>query len=470
MEPANGKALCDRNYTCNLYFILAAMRSFGAVAPAMARSKRNRFCVLVLLLPLLGLSFSMPRPKERGFGQQLLDMALESPLYKMLLVPQARRTMVDTAEANGIGWSSSLEYIRGQGPWDDSVLQKLEADFPAKLPSYYKKPFHAYDTGNLNWEAAFEQELASRAVGARNFPAFGKDGEDAFRAAFDNALASLGAAVPDGGVIVDMGCGTGISTRRLAARFPNASRLIGLDLSPYFVAVGRRLMELEPAAGNWVTDVLADKRVELRVANAESTGLPDECATTVNLCLVIHELPPDITRRVCAEALRLLKPGGQLWITEMDFSAPGYVQLRSNPLLFALIRSTEPYLDEYADSTEELFRHLAELESVESASCLALAWGISGKTSLLLCRSSGQCRTNPVAQVRLTAATGRHFAVVVTKGRGKESRLDDRRWDESGVSDLLAVGRTSFLLVSCNAYTSDRFDSEATMCPGNMSL
>ncbi|OLP76415.1 putative methyltransferase AN0656 [Symbiodinium microadriaticum] len=376
------------------------LRSFGMIAPAMARSKRSRFCLLLLLLPLLGLTFSTPRPKERSFGQQLLDMALESPLYKMLLVPQARRTMVDTAEANGIGWSSSLEYIRGQGPWDDTVLQELEADSPTKLPSYYKKPFHAYDTGNLNWEAAFEQELASRAVGARNFPAFGKDGEDAFRAAFDNALASLGAAVPDGGVIVDMGCGTGISTRRLAARFPKASRLIGLDLSPYFVAVGRRLMELEPEAGNWVTDVVADKRVELRVADVESTGLPDECATTVNLCLVIHELPPDITRRVCVEALRLLKPGGQLWITEMDFSAPGYVQLRSNPLLFALIRSTEPYLDEYADSTEELFRHLAELEPVES--------------------------------VRLTAATGRHFAVVVTKGRGKESRLDDRRWDEFG--------------------------------------
>ncbi|CAE7303936.1 unnamed protein product [Symbiodinium natans] len=366
---------------------------------------------LLPLLPLLDLTFSMPKPKgaERGLGQTLLDMALESPLYKMLLVPQARRTMVDTAEANGIGWSSALEYIRGQGPWDDSVLQGLsssdgsdnsESSALPSLPSYYQKPFHAYDTGNLNWEAAFEQELASRAVGARNFPAFGKDGEDAFRAAFDNALDSLGAVVPEGGLIVDMGCGTGISTRRLAARFPSASQLIGLDLSPYFVAVGQRLMELEPPAETWVTDVVADQRVKLQVKDAEHTGLRDECASNVNLCLVIHELPPDVTRRVCAEALRLLKPGGQLWITEMDFSAPGYVQLRSNPLLFALIRSTEPYLDEYADSTENLFRHLAELDSV--------------------------------ASVRLTAATGRHFAAVVTKGPGKGSTLDDRRWDELG--------------------------------------
>ncbi|CAE7678258.1 arsM, partial [Symbiodinium pilosum] len=263
----------------------------------------------------------------------------------------ARRTMVNTAEANGIGWAKAAGRLRRA-----SIL----------LPEAGGKPFHAYDTGNLNWEAAFEQELASRAVGARNFPAYGKDGEDAFRAAFDNALDSLGATVPEGGVMIDLGCGTGLSTRRLATRFPQASRLVGVDLSPYFIAVGQRLLELKPAADTWVTEVVADERVELRVGDAESTGLPDECATNVNLCLVIHELPPDVTRRVCAEALRLLKPGGQLWITEMDFSAPGYVQLRSNPLLFALIRSTEPYLDEYADSTEELFRHLAGLDSVES--------------------------------------------------------------------------------------------------------
>ena len=31
--------------------------------------------------------------------------------------------MVNTAEANGIGWVSALEYIREQGPWDASVLQ-----------------------------------------------------------------------------------------------------------------------------------------------------------------------------------------------------------------------------------------------------------------------------------------------------------------------------------------------------------
>mmetsp|Transcript_52594 Transcript_52594/g.117922 ORF Transcript_52594/g.117922 Transcript_52594/m.117922 type:complete len:384 (+) Transcript_52594:27-1178(+) len=362
------------------------------------RKIRNCGVLAALTLSCLRLDWGFALPRDRGLGQQLLDMALDSPLYKLLLVPQARRTMVQTAEANGIGWVSALEYIRSQGPWDESLLQEV-AGKGASFPSYYSKPFHAYESGNLNWEAAFEQELASRAVGARNFPAFGRDGEEAFRASFDNALESLGAFVPEGGLVVDMGCGTGLSSRRLASRFPTASRILGIDLSPYFIAVGRRLMKLQPSAEDWVSAVVADHRVELIVGDIESTRLPDESATNVNLCLVIHELPPDVTVRVCAEALRILKPGGQLWITEMDFSAPGYVQLRSNPLLFALIRSTEPYLDEYADSTQELFQHLAELDTVES--------------------------------VRVTAATGRHFALVVTKGSGGR-QLDDRRWDQCG--------------------------------------
>ena len=67
------------------------------------------------------------------------------------------------------------------------------------------------------------------------------------------------------------------------------------------------------------------------------------------LDLVCHELPPKESRAAFAEAHRILAPGGQLWVCEMDFEAPGFVALRKNPLLFSLIRATEPYLDQYAD-------------------------------------------------------------------------------------------------------------------------
>ena len=73
-----------------------------------------------------------------------------------------------------------------------------------------------------------EVELASCAVGARNFPAFGPKGEEAFRGAFASAFQNeLQVSVPENAVIVDLGCGTGMSTRPLARMYPQAKQIIG---------------------------------------------------------------------------------------------------------------------------------------------------------------------------------------------------------------------------------------------------
>ncbi len=165
---------------------------------------------------------------------------------------------------------------------------------------------------------AFEQELASRAVGARNFPAFGEKGEDAFRSAFEQALISQGAICPDNGIIVDLGCGTGAGTRRLADLFPKCGQIIGLDLSPYFIAVGEMLLKCAPTSiangGKWVTTIQNDPRLSLKLGDATATKLPDNYADVVNVGLVVHELPLDVACSICDEAFRILKPGGQLWL------------------------------------------------------------------------------------------------------------------------------------------------------------
>lgn len=326
-----------------------------------------------------------------------LQSVVDSPLYRQVVVPQARATMVRTAEANGIDWGGALDWIRAQG-FDEAEVDSLARG--VEVPAYYRAPFHAYDEGNLCFEAAWEQEIASAAVGARNFP-LAPDGEEAFRTSFDEALASIGATCPEGGVLVDVGCGTGTSTRRLARQFPRAASVLGLDLSPHMVAVGRRLLQLAPAdrtRGEWITRVEHDARISLEVRDAARTQLADESVDVVALTLVIHELPPAEIGRACREALRVLRPGGQLWVCEMDFETDGYVKLRANPLLFSLIRSTEPYLDEYAEYHPKLASELADMG---------------------------------FGSVRLVAATGRHFALVATKRRageeGLEAVVDDRR-------------------------------------------
>jgi len=346
-----------------------------------------------------------------GLGQSLLDWALDSPLWKYVLVPQARQKMVDTAASNGIPWDECKKWIQNEMK-NDITETMILLDEHTEIPSYYQKPFHAYPDGNLCWEAACEAEIASSAVGARNFPDYGKQGETAFRDAFSSCLQEeLGAHVPEGALIIDLGCSTGLSTRRLGEQYPEASRIIGFDLSPYFVKVAQRLLELAPihsileeSGGSWVNSVKADNRLEFRVGAAESTGLPENSVDVVNLQFVAHELPINATLAILREAHRILKPStGQLWFCEMDFETPGYAAQRANPLLFSLIRSTEPYLDEYADHANDIRAELKRLFS----------------------------------HTKMGAATGRHFSVVAVKESDDKDDIsthtfEDLRWDSRG--------------------------------------
>ena len=342
-----------------------------------------------------------PAKPRTGLAQQLLNVALATPLWEFVLVPQAKATIVKTAEENNIPWVAAKEWLQNHkdAPWNDQ--DRIVDEYDKLLyPEYYKASFHAYSEGNLCYDAAFEQELASRSVGARNFPKYASQGEDVFRDAFDRALTKLGARVhhrsidkDDEVVIVDFGCGTGTSTRRLARLYPHADQLIGIDMSPYFIDVGRTLLKLAPSEINmsadnnnkhgWITTIESDDRIQLRQGNIANTQLQSNSVSVVNLSLVLHELPIFAAKEIIREAHRILKPGGQMCISEMDFESPAYKAQRENALLFSLLRATEPYLDEYADGMPELRNFIVETFST----------------------------------VRITAATGRHYALVAEKSK-----------------------------------------------------
>jgi SAM-dependent methyltransferase len=266
---------------------------------------------------------------RNGLGQRLLNAALNGPLWKYVMVPQARATMISTARSNGIDWPAMYNWLLSQdGPWKGSSNGTTLNISTTHVPEYYKRPFHAYEDGNLCWKAAMEQEIASAAVGARNFPKFGSQGEDAFRASFDRALIQAGATKPDmdDAIVVDLGCGTGRSTRQLAANWPTVKQFIGIDLSPFMIEVGRSLLTLSPTShdegGTWTTNVVSDKRIVLQVGDATSTEFEDASIDRVQIQFVLHELPAHASEQVIDEAYRILKNNGELWITEMDFEAP----------------------------------------------------------------------------------------------------------------------------------------------------
>jgi SAM-dependent methyltransferase len=385
-------------------------------------------------------STSRSKPRS-GFFHSLLDWALDSPLWTYVLVPQARQKMMDTAASNGIPWMEYREWIQQQYQSKQKQQEQSSSLSLTHIPSYYCQPFHAYRNGNLNWEAAWEAEIASAAVGARNFPTYGSKGEDAFRRSFQICLQEeLGATIPirkqqqqeqqedqldhninnNNIIFVDLGCGTGRSTRWWAEQYPpeQVDTFLGIDMSPYFIDVAQSLLEWHPKSredgGPWVHTIQPDSRIHYQVGCAEATGLANNSVDIVNLQFVAHELPTDILRQILQEAYRILRPdGGQLWISEMDFETPAYAAQRANPFLFGLLRATEPYLDEYADNAPAIIR--TELQRL-------------------------------FVHTRIGAATGRHLAIVATKGKtsNTETTIDnlpmkqehiweDVRFDENGV-------------------------------------
>lgn len=339
-----------------------------------------------------GNSSSLTPPSGMGIGASLVNLVMKSPLYYPI-VNNARQTMVKTAEDAGIDWTTKAESMEKKLEGYDFISIMNEEHSPeGEWPSYYINKFHGYKSGNLCKEAAIEQEIAGKAVGARNFPSEGTNGENVLRGAYDREIASLlGDQLFQRNLdeIVDFGCGTGTSTRRLARLFPRARKVTGFDLSPYMVGVGRFLLQEDNGMekGEWVEEICSDARIALKYRDIADTKLPSNSVDVVSICLVLHELPQTETLRILREAYRILKPSGCLVVMEMDPEAPGYRKLRANTMLFSILRSTEPYLDEYFDLAPSL-------------------------PALLTAADVG------FSSVKISAATGRHFTLAAEKGGG----------------------------------------------------
>jgi ubiquinone/menaquinone biosynthesis C-methylase UbiE len=328
--------------------------------------------------------------QTNSFGSTLLSSVLNTSL-RYPIIGIARNTMVKSAENYGVDWYGIANKMEESCDWKKEV-ESITSENNIITEDYYKVRFHGYDDGNLCMKSAIEQELAGKAVGIRNFPSFGLDGEEEFRKTFDREILLHVSPIllNTQGTVVDLGCGTGTSTRRLAKLFPFAQKIIGIDLSPHMIAVGRYLLK-EPLNW-WIEKIIPDDRISLKYGDIANTGLNDESVDFASISLVLHECPQDAIKKILREAARIVKPGGVLAIFEMDPQSPGYRKLRQNSLLYSVIRSTEPHLDEYFDFAP-------------SIPSLLESYGF------------------PV--VKISAATGRHFCIVGYKGGNIDHRPSD---------------------------------------------
>ncbi|XP_062150461.1 uncharacterized protein LOC133859155 isoform X2 [Alnus glutinosa] len=111
---------------------------------------------------------------------------------------------------------------------------------------------------------------------------------------------------------------------------------LGLDLSPYFLAVAQFKEKKRSPRENPISWIHA---------NGEDTYLPSNSFDILSIAYVLHECPERAIVNLVKEAFRLLRPGGTVSVT--DNSPKSKILQELSPVLFTLMKSTEPFLDEY---------------------------------------------------------------------------------------------------------------------------
>lgn len=249
------------------------------------------------------------------------------PIYA-LAKSRARQMMIKRAEEIGVPWRDRVAELK-QHNWEQELASIQNPNI--SYPDYYLTSFHAYEQGNLSWEAALEVEVAAYAVHAKLWGDTGADGDRRLRDSYHQVLKQ---ELPDfnPSAIADFGCSVGMSSFALQEQYPNAN-ITGIDLSPYFLSVAQYQGREKGFNIQW------------HHAAAEKTELASNSFDLVSAFLIFHELPQNAANAIFAEAKRLLKPGGYFCLMDMNPRSPVYEKMP--PYVFTLLKSTEPYLDEY---------------------------------------------------------------------------------------------------------------------------
>lgn len=153
----------------------------------------------------------------------------------------------------------------------------------------------------------------------------------------DAALAEIGPQA--NGRTLQIACVYGDLTPRLVRQVADDGELHVIDVLPIQLQnLKRKLADVE-AHGT--------ERVRLLQRDSAALGFDDASYERVLVFFLLHEQPEEVRRKTLAEALRVVKPGGQVVI--VDYHRPtGWNPVR-HPLR-ALLRRLEPYADDLWNS------------------------------------------------------------------------------------------------------------------------
>ena len=269
--------------------------------------------------------------KPIGLASNLVNVILGIKPIAELAKHQAREMMMNRGAKIGVNWLDNVQELQARD-WTTELAAVEDSNL--EYPTYYVCSFHAYAEGNLGWSPAWEVESAALTVhstiwtDSKNPQA---DGDAKLRQSYHDTLQEHLTITPQN--ILDLGCSVGMSSFALQECYPTA-QVTGLDLSPYYLAVAQyKAQKHQITSVNW------------KHAAAESTGLTEGTYDMVSSFLMFHELPQTASREIVQEAYRLLRPGGYFTMMDMNPQSPIYGKMP--PYILTLLKSTEPYLDEY---------------------------------------------------------------------------------------------------------------------------
>lgn len=140
-----------------------------------------------------------------------------------------------------------------------------------------------------------------------------------FRGLYRRVAEDVAAAAPEGGTMLDAGCGSGRLAVEIARRRPDL-RVHGIDLERGMVDVATRHAEREG-----LTD-----RVEFTVADLADLPLPDDSVDLVVSTASMHHWTD--VGAVVASLGRVLRPDGRIWIYDLRPVSSGSLRAASSGL------------------------------------------------------------------------------------------------------------------------------------------